>query len=168
MPQLVRTALCLLLLLALSLGQTGGGANDQLARHRNLGKAFFENPTTHELAAEEFRKAVAEPSSTVEDRVNFGIALLAAGKTEAGVAELKRAQEQAPAIPHTWFNLGIQYKKAGDYDKARQQLEQMARLVNDEPVTHYNLGTLYKLDGKLIEARREFELASKLAPQLAA
>ena len=168
MPQLVRTAAASLALLALSLGQTGSDAAAQLARHRNLGKAFFENPTTQEQSVAEFRKAAALPSSTVADRVSLGIALLAAGRTAEGIAELERAQKQSPAIPHTWFNLAIQYKKAGDYDRARQQFEQMARLVKDEPVTHYNLGTLYKLDGKLAEARREFELASKLAPHLAA
>jgi len=168
MPQLIRSSFVALAVLALSLGQTGGSKSDQLERYRNLGKAFFENPTTHELAVTEFRKAVALPAATVADRVNLGIALLAAGKTAAGIYELERAQKQDPAIPHTWFNLGIQYKKAGDYDKARRQLEQMARLVKDEPVTHYNLGTLYKLEGKLAEARREFELAAKLAPHLAA
>ena len=33
--------------------------DEQLARHRNLGKAFYENPTTQNEAVEEFRKALA-------------------------------------------------------------------------------------------------------------
>jgi tetratricopeptide (TPR) repeat protein len=166
MPQLIRMPLLLAALLVFA--QTGVDTATQLARHRNLGKAFFENPTTHELSAAEFGKAVALPGATTADRVNFGIALLAAGKTNEGIAELERAQRQDAAIPHTWFNLGIQYKKAGDYEKARRQLEQMARLVKDEPITHYNLCTLYKLEDRLADARREFELASQLAPHLAA
>jgi len=32
---------------------------EQLAMHRNLGKAFYENPTTQQLAVSEFQKALA-------------------------------------------------------------------------------------------------------------
>ncbi|MBN8733066.1 MAG: tetratricopeptide repeat protein [Acidobacteria bacterium] len=171
MPQLSRSVVVMLAVMMAG-GQTGGhlvgGAGESLARFRNLGKAFFENPTTQAQAVEQFRLAVAAAGATVEDRVNLGIALLAAGKTSEGVAELERAQKLDGKIPHTWFNLGIQYKKAGEYEKAQRQLEQMARLVPDEPVTRYNLGTLHKMAGRVAEARREFELAAKLAPQLAA
>jgi hypothetical protein len=33
-------------------------ADDRLAHHRNLGKAFYENPTTQPQAVEEFRRAL--------------------------------------------------------------------------------------------------------------
>lgn len=175
MPRLARITAGTLALLALSLGQTGTPASssaasdrDTLDRFRNLGKAFFENPTTHEQAVAEFRKAAAHPLSTVADRVNLGAALLAAGHNAEGIAVLERAQALDATLPHTWFNLGIQYKKAGDHERAQVQLEQMARLVPDEPITHYNLGALYKLAGRIGDARREFERAAALAPHLAA
>src|SRR5262249_26875899 len=88
-------------------------AADQLAIHRNLGKAFYENPTTYAQAVEEFTKALALAPDSVRERVNLGLALQRAGKTAEGVAELKKAQQQDPKLPHTWFNLGIQYKKDG-------------------------------------------------------
>ncbi|MBX5496123.1 MAG: tetratricopeptide repeat protein, partial [Bryobacteraceae bacterium] len=101
----------------------GGGENEALQRHRNLGKAFYENPTTQLQAVEEFRKALAlRPNSAVE-RLNYGLALLRAGKTREGIAELERVQKQQPDIPHTWFNLGIEYKKAGEQEKAIRQFE---------------------------------------------
>src|SRR5262249_55179715 len=86
---------------------------------------------------------------------------------EEGVAELQKAQQQDPALPHTWFNLGIAYKKDAAYDKAIVQFEQMVKLVPDEAVSHYNLGYLYKLTNKGAQSLPEFEKASQLDPNLA-
>src|SRR5438105_4897685 len=121
---------------------------ETLARHRNLGKAFYENPTTQAQAVTEFEAALKLVPGSPRERLNYGLALLRAGKTKEGVAELEKAQKQDPNIPHTWFNLGIAYKKDSKYDKAIAQLEGMTRLVPDEPKTHYNLAVLYKVNGK--------------------
>jgi len=148
--------------------QTGPTAQqDALQQARNLGKAFFENPTTQTQAVGEFKKALDMAPDSPRERVNYGLALIHAAKTAEGIAELQKAQQQDPKIPHTWFNLGIQYKKASEYDKAIAQFEGMAKLVPDEPITHYNLGVLYKLTGKADEAVKEFEVSSKLNPRLA-
>src|SRR3954451_22789378 len=117
---------------------TAGDA--RLERHRNLGKAFYENPTTQKEAVEELRKALDLVPNSPRERLNHGLALLRAGRTEEGIAELGRVQKQDPAVPHTWFNLGITYKKGGDADKALAQLEGFIRLVPNEPISHYNLG----------------------------
>src|SRR5712664_3262542 len=102
---------------------------DLLWRHRNLGKAFYENPTTQKEAVIEFKQALDVAPESARERVNYGIALLRAGQTKEAVAELLQAQKQDPTIPHTWFNLGIVYKKESAYDKAITQLEQMTRLA---------------------------------------
>src|SRR5438132_9054509 len=139
---------------------------DEIWRHRNLGKAFYENPTTQIQAVDEFKKALALAPSSARERLNYGLALLRAGKTKEGVAELEKAQKQDPKIPHTWFNLGIVYKKDSAYDKAITQLAHMTQLVPDEPKTHYNLAVLYKLNGMLVEVLNEFELSGMLDPFL--
>src|SRR5947207_9701366 len=141
--------------------------DDEIWRHRNLGKAFYENPTTQIQAVDEFQKALGLAPSSARERLNYGLALLRAGKTKEGIAEIEKAQKQDPKIPHTWFNLGIAYKKDSQYDKAIAQLDGMERLVPDEPKTHYNLAVLYKLNGKTDAALKEFEIASKLDPNLA-
>ena len=115
----------------------------------------------------EFKKALDVAPNSARERVNYGLALLRAGQTKDGVAELVKAQKQDPAIPHTWFNLGIVYKKDGDYEHAIQQLEEMTKLVPDEPITHYNLGVLYKLAGKPAEGLKQLEIAENLNPNLA-
>lgn len=153
---------------ALLLGDSPEAAKqEQIMRHRNLGKAFYENPTTQIKAVDEFKSALDLAPDSARELVNYGLALLRAGKTEDGIAELRKAQKQDPTIPHTWFNLGIALKKDQHYDEATAQLEGMARLVPNEPVTHYNLGVLYKLAGKPDDALKQFELSSQLAPNLA-
>ena len=144
-------------------GQTG----DALWHHRNLGKAFYENPTTGRLAVAEFKKALDLAPGSVRERVNYGLALLRAGNTQEGIAELERAQKQDPSIPHTWVNLGIAFKKDSEYEKAIAQFERMVTLVPDEAVSHYNLGYLYKITDRPADALKEFELAAKLNPNLA-
>ena len=143
-------------------------AQDRLWRHRNLGKAFYENPTTPLQAVDEFKKALDLAPDSARERVNYGLALLRAGKTDEGVAQLQRAQKQDPKIPHTWFNLGVVFKKQGEYQQAVAQFEGMLRLVPDEPVSHYNLGVLDKLLNKRTVAIAEFETAERLNPDLAA
>ena len=140
---------------------------DSLWEHRNLGKAFYENPDTHLQAADQLRAALDLAPDSVRERINYGLGLLHSGKTDAGVVELLRAQKQDPSIPHTWFNLGIVYKHAGDYGKAIEQFRGMIRLVPTEPVTHYNLASVLRSKGDTAAALPEFLEAERLNPDLA-
>jgi tetratricopeptide (TPR) repeat protein len=140
----VGVLLCALLALVIAgFAQPGNEAREErLQRLRTLGKAYYENPTTQNEAVEQFRLVVEMNPDSVVDRLNYGLALLRAGKVQEGIRELEEVQKKDPSIPHTWFNLGIEYKRLGEAEKAIRQLEQMARLVPDEPITHYNLGVL--------------------------
>ncbi len=155
-------------LLLFSASQVGPSVSERLATHRNLGKAFYENPTTQAQAVEEFRKALALQPTSARERLNYGLALLRAGQTEQGIAELEKTQKQDAAIPHTWFNLGIQYKRKGEPDKAKVQLVRMAELVQNDPITQYNLGVIEKMDSHMGEAAMRFEAAVLLDGNLAA
>lgn len=164
------SALCAFLAFVITgLGQPGGEQREErLQRLRTLGKAYYENPTTQNEAVEQFRLAAEMNPDSAVDRLNYGLALLRAGKAAEGVRILEEVQKKDPSIPHTWFNLGIEYKRMGEPLKAIAQLEQMARLAPDEPITHYNLGVLYKAEGRIDEANAKFELAAKLDPNFAA
>ena len=140
---------------------------DILAQARNLGKAFYENPTTQAQSVDQFKKALDMEPDSARERVNYGISLLHNAKTAEGIAELEKAQKQDPSIPHTWFNLAVAYKKDSQFEKAIEQFQGMVKLVPDEPISHYNLGVLYKLTGKPAESVKEVEISTKLNPNLA-
>src|SRR5947209_6016273 len=103
--------------------------DNKLWEYRNLGKAFYENPDTHTQAVDALHAALELDPKSVRERINYGLALLRAGKNQEAAAELEQAQKQDPSLPYTWFNLGIFYKHAGDYEKATAQLRQMTQLV---------------------------------------
>jgi tetratricopeptide (TPR) repeat protein len=161
---------CFLVLVLLVLAQRSDQSADsaRLAQHRNLGKAFYENPTTQKQAVDEFRLALNLAPNSVREQINYGLALLRAGQTERGIAELEKAQKTDPKIPHTWFNLGVYLRKQGKQDEALAQFRGMERLAPDEPVTHYQIGSILKTKGDPDGAIKEFELARQLNPRLAA
>jgi Tfp pilus assembly protein PilF len=162
------TCACVACAVILLWGAPADPAADQLWHLRNLGKAFYENPTTQKEAVDTFKKALDMRPNSVRERVNYGLALLKAGETPAAVAELEKAQEQDPSVPHTWFNLGIIAKKDGDSPRAIQQLEGMEKLVPNDPKTRYNLGVLYKQAGDREKAASELEKAETLDPNFSA
>jgi len=168
MKKLVLSSLAVAAFFLQSSAQMKPGIQEQLEQLRNLGKAFYENPTTKQQAVDTLRKALELAPDSPRERLNYALALIANGEVDKGEAELLKVQKQDPSLPHTWFNLGILYKKQGDAKKAIEQLRQMEKLVPDEPVTHYNLGALYKQTGNLDEAMKEFQEAARLDPNFAA
>ena len=141
---------------------------ERLARHLNLGKAFYENPGTQKEAVEEFRQALALNPNTAREHLNYGLALLRVGDAKAGSAELEKARSLDPKLPHPYFNLAVVYKREGDFARALKEFEQVARLAPDEPVTHYNIGAIHRAQGQTERATAEFETAARLDPTLAA
>ncbi len=141
---------------------------ERLQQLRNLGKAFFENPGAQTQAVEELRKAVELNPGSVQDQVNYALALVKAGQAEQGMAELEKARQLDPSLPHPYFNLGVEYKKRGEVERAIAEFEQMVKLVPSEPKSHYNLGVLYKQKGEDERAAEKFEQAARLDPSLAA
>ncbi len=152
----------------LGTSDTPQSAVERIWHHRNLGKAYYENPVTQLQAVEEFKQALELSPKSARDQVNYGLALLRAGITKEAIGELEKAQKTDPSIPHTWFNLGMIYKKEFESGRAIVQLEGMLKLVPDEPVTHYNLGVLYKQAGNAENALSHFLVASRLDPNFAA
>lgn len=147
---------------------TTAASEEELWQLRNLGKAFYENPTTQKEAAETFRKALNLAPGSVREKLNYGLALMHAGDTDEGVKLLQEVQRQQPNLPHPWFVLGVHFRKSGEEELAVAQFERMAALVPDEPKTQYNLGVLYKQRGDNERAIRQFERAAELEPTLAA
>jgi Tfp pilus assembly protein PilF len=142
---------------------------DLLDQHRNLGKAFYENPTTQQEAVLEFQKALELAPDSARDKLNYALALLRVpGREQEAIERLQAVQRQDPSLPHTWFNLGIYYKRQGDAKQAIAQFEGMLARTPDEAVAHYQLGTLYNQIGRRSEGQAQFEKAAELDPFMAA
>ncbi len=139
-----------------------------LTQHRNLGKAFYENPTTKQEAVDQFRAAVKIAPNSLRDKLNLGLALLRAGEEREAVKLLEEVQSQDPSLSHTWFNLGIYYKHQGDASRATRQFEGMIERVPAEAVPHFQLGLLYRQQHREADAKAQFEKAAELDPQFAA
>jgi tetratricopeptide (TPR) repeat protein len=156
------------LLIWVSPSATSAADNPAIERHRNLGKAFFENPTTHIEAIAEFKKALDLAPNSVREKLNYALALIHGNRVPEGIALLEQVQRLDPSLPHTWFNLGLYYKKSDQPEKALAQFEQFAKLVPNEPIAYYQLGTLNRAAGRLPDATQEFEKSAALNPDLAA
>ncbi len=164
MPSRFLLAFAALLLSA----QPAPDTSARLWHHRNLGKAFYENPTTQNESVAEFKQALDLAPTSVREKLNYGLALLRAANNPAGIAVLEEVQRLDASLPHTWFNLGIHWKKQGDADRAVPQFRQLVKLVPSEPKAWYNLGASLKLAGQTDEALKAFEQAAQLDPLLAA
>jgi len=110
-----------------------------LAQHRNLGRAFYENPTTQAEAVwssrrlsiwREFRAGKAE----------LRAALLRAGRVQEGVAQLKDVQRRDPKLPPPGSTSAFSIKKTGDTNAAVAQFERMIQIVPNEAIGHYQSG----------------------------
>src|SRR5690349_22365367 len=110
---------------------------ERLEQYRNLGKAFYENPTTSKEAVAEFKKALDLAPKSNREKLNYALALLHAGSPDTAAKLLLEVQKADPKLPHTWFNLGVYYRKAGQSAPAIQQFEAMLKLTPDEPIVHY-------------------------------
>ena len=155
--------------LLLSAGCSRQLNKDLLEQHRNLGKAFYENPTTKQEAVREFQQALQIAPDSARDKLIYALALLRAqGREEEAVRLLKEVQRQDPSLPHTWFNLGIYYKRQGDANRAIEQFQGMIARTPGEPIAHYQLGALYRQVNRNAEAQAQFETAAELDPLLAA
>jgi tetratricopeptide (TPR) repeat protein len=141
---------------------------DLIQQHRNLGKAFYENPTTQAEAVTEFKQALDMAPDSIPDRLNYALALLRAGRAAEAVPMLEEIERRDPSLPHPWFNLGIYFKQNNELAKATTQFERMIELVPNEAIGHYQLGALYRAADRLKDAEAQFQRAAELNPLLAA
>src|SRR6185503_9440924 len=86
-PEAVRRALsmkqplliCAAALLAILSDAAVPDTSQRLEQARNLGKAFYENPTTAAEAVAEFKKALDLSPNSDREKLNYALALLLAG-----------------------------------------------------------------------------------------
>ena len=122
---------------------------ERLWIHRNLGKAFYENPTTQYQAVDEFRKALDAGAGLGARAAQLRPGAAQGRQEPEGIAELEKAQAAGPV-------------RSAHLVQPRHRLqERLALRRGDRPARadgrrwcrtsrspRYNLGALYKLTGR--------------------
>jgi VCBS repeat protein/tetratricopeptide repeat protein len=131
-----------------------GSASTQ--RHRNLGKAYYEQGKYTE-AAEEFRKVIAAGQALATDHLNLGIALLQNNENDKALGELTTARQMGPGLVAADYNLGILYKRELRYPDAEAALGRVIHTDPNDPAAWFNLGDVYQAERKLPESLTAFQ-----------
>jgi tetratricopeptide (TPR) repeat protein len=83
-------------------------------------------------AEKQARASIAAKPSIAEAHKTLGVALLAAGHGDEGIAELRRATELDPDDGSAYRNLGEAYGAKGDLTSAARAFVQAARCLPDD------------------------------------
>ena len=96
--------------------------------------------------------------------VSEGLALLQAGKEDAGAAKLKEATEADPKHAQAWFCLGTIYSGRGEFEAAVDCYGKSAKHAppDKQALPLYNLGNALQSMGKPDEALKAFTLTTKV------
>ena len=92
--------MCVCALIWLTPSASSAAADAMLERHRSLGKAFFENPTTHTEAIAEFKKALDLAPNSVREKLNYALALLHGNRRRKASRSWKRCSARTLAAAH--------------------------------------------------------------------
>ncbi|HBA87253.1 MAG TPA: tetratricopeptide repeat-containing protein [Geobacter sp.] len=98
---------------------------------------------------------------------NLANALIAEGRVDEAIEELKLARKLEPDNADTLRNLGAAYEKKGGVDQAIEQYGVALRTNPNNKYAHYNLGVAYNKKGLADLAVAEFLIAVKLDPTYA-
>jgi len=103
-------------------------------------------------------------STSAQERMEKGRALLNSGNLNGAIAELSTAVSLDPKLSEAHTLLGVAYDHKGLNDLARQSLEKARRAPDDQAIHLNNLGYSEYRDGNYKGAIKHLKQATKLAP----
>jgi len=137
--------------------------DDTLAEtHTSLGFAYTANWAWPD-AAREFQRAIElNPNYATAHHWYSDGPLLAEGRFDDAIAEMKRAQELDPLSLIINTEVGMVYIYARQYDKAIEPLQKTIEMDHTFYFAHLNLAVAYSMKGAVREALEEYQIAYKL------
>jgi len=137
--------------------------DDTLAEtHTSLGFAYTVNWAWPD-ATREFQRAIElNPNYATAHHWYSDGPLLAEGRFDEAIAEMKRAQELDPLSLIINTEVGMTYIYARQYDKAIQPLQKTIEMDQTFYFAHLNLAVAYHMKGAVREALEEYQIAYKL------
>ena len=139
---------------ALAIDESLGGAHAALA----FEMAYYEWDWAG--AEREFQRALALTPSDAKVHHSYSRYLVSTGRSEEGMAELKRAQELDPLSLVLKANEGMVLFFEGKYDEAMVQLRKVVELDSTHPVAHWGLGLALEQKGMYSDAVAEIQKAN--------
>ena len=110
--------------------------------YNNLGIVYRQRGE-HAKAIGQFREALRLDADYAQPRALLGASLLAVGRVEEALAELRRAEKQLPDDPLVLLSLARALSRTGDPEGAVEKLRKLRRLNPREPEYAYLLGRAY-------------------------
>ncbi len=98
---------------------------------------------------------------------NFGLVMLAEGKTEKAIEYFNKAVRMTPDFIFFYNNRGAAYAKLGQYQRAIDDYDQAIRLKPDHSAAYYNKGNVYSDLGQYAEAIKNYKEAIRVKPNFA-
>jgi arylsulfatase A-like enzyme/tetratricopeptide (TPR) repeat protein len=107
-------------------------------------------------AAQSLEKAIALGETSSEIRRNLALVYLQQGRTQAAIAQLRKASEDAPDDGSNWFALGNALLRGRDGNRAAEAFERALALRPDWPEAIFNLALAYQGAGKREKASEAY------------
>ena len=151
--------------LAVSVSIEGQEPASSGAAEAHLGNGYEAmKDDRYQVAAEEFRAAVALNPGLVRARYPLAVCWFALGKSQEARQEFDRLQKETGGNPSIAYYLARLDLRAGDVEPA---IKRLARLVNAPPFpdTTYYLGTAYLQKGELAAAEKWLLVAARADPR---
>lgn len=118
------------------------------------------------LAAAEaqYRRLLELGAQTPTVLTNYALLLRQTGRTDLGIAALRRALDIDPFFDGAYYSLGNAYGGMGDHDRAVAAFRRVAALVPDHVFAYNNIGNALRGRDKQTAALAAYERAIRSAP----
>jgi tetratricopeptide (TPR) repeat protein len=116
--------------------------------HASLGELAFYHEWNWGRAEREFGRALELDSNDSSTHATYAVFLLAMGKREQGLAEIKRARQLDPVSELTNVQAIYVLYLAREHDEAIALAKKTLELYPDSTACYYWLGQLYEIEGR--------------------
>ena len=128
---------------------------EDLQRHRNLGKAYYERGE-FSLAVSELEETLAFEAVSGRDYFNLGMAYLQDQQQDRALSAFTTAGQMEPGLIEVDFGLGVLHKRALRYPLALESFQKVAARDPQDPCTTYNVGAVLSSMRRIEEAEAAF------------